>query len=138
MPRYQKKRDLSKQSSNPTSELQKSYQQLMAIEDPEELMKAAISVVEPLVGSGISETNYRKFINDIRNAARKGTNGIQFFLSNYILKGSGLGVDLNSIQSIASYITEDANEICKLTPQQQYLKNLVESCTKFNVSLILY
>lgn len=129
-------RDLSQQEGNPTSALQAAYQQLMAIQDPQELMDAAIQVVQPLVGHGMSEQNYRKFMQNLEGSARKGLTGIQMFLSNYILKGSGMGARLEAAESIASFITEDINEVRALTPQQQYLKTLVESNTNLKVVLL--
>ncbi len=130
------RRDLSRQSGNSTSALQAAYQQLMAIQDPEELVQAAINVVQPLVGNGISPQNYKKFIMNLQNSARRGLTNIQMYLSNYILSGSGMTTDMNSVQAVASFITEDVNDIRQLTPQQQYLKTLVESNTRFKVVLL--
>lgn len=130
------KRDLSQQEGNPTRALQDAYQQLMAIQDPQEMMDAAIQVVQPLVGRGMSEQNYKKFMQNLQGSARRGLVGIQSFLSNYILKGSGMGATLEAAESVASFITEDVNEVCNLTPRQQYLKTLVESNTDFKVVLI--
>ena len=130
------RRDLSQQGGNPTSALQAAYEQLMSIQDPEEMMDAAIQVVQPLVGSGMSEQNYQKFVQQLQGSSRKGLVGVMGFLSNYILKGSGLGVGMEAAESVASFITEDVNETYSLTPQQQYLKTLVESNTSFSVVLI--
>jgi hypothetical protein len=137
MPRPQRpKRDLSQQGGNPTSALQAAYQQLMSIQDPEELAQAALQVVQPLVGSGMSEQNFQKFQQNLQGSARKGLTGVQMFLSNYILKGSGMGVGMEAAESVASFITEDVNDFRDLTPQQQALKTLVESNTSLRVVLL--
>lgn len=138
-------RDFSQQAGNPTSELQAQYQQLMAIQDPQELMDAAIGVVKPLIGRGMSEKNYQRFMRQIQQAASRGLVNLQMFLSNYILKGSGQGAipqrggrfaESADIAEIASVITEDADNFNELTREQQYLKNLVESCTNFKVVVL--
>jgi hypothetical protein len=108
----------------------------MAIQDPQELMDAAVGVVQPLVGRGMSEQNYQKFMQNLQGSARRGLTGIQMFLSNYILKGSGMGATLEAAESVASFITEDVNDTHALTPQQQALKTLVESNTSFKVVLL--
>lgn len=135
-------RDHSKKPGNPTSALQAQYQQLMTIQDPDELAQTALEIVQPLVGSGMSEQNFRKFKINLQDAAQRGLVGLQGFLSNYILAGSGLSVgrggrggprEAAEVAQIASMISEDVNDIRKLTPQQEYLKNLVESCTRFKV-----
>lgn len=134
--------DYSQQPGNPTSELQAKYQQLMTIQDPHELVDAAVGIVQPLVGRGMSEKNWRIFQRNIQGAARRGLVGLQMFLSNYILKGGGQGVigsgggRFESVDVIANMITEDVDIFNELTPQQQYLKNLVESCTNFKVVLL--
>lgn len=138
-------RDLSQQGGNPTSALQAQYQQLMEIPDQNMLIDAAMKIVQPLVGRGMSEPNFMKFKRDLMSSAQRGLTNIQMFLSNYILSGSGLSVGRGergggmrgeSIDQIASIITEDANVFNELTPQQQNLKDLVESCTDFRVILL--
>ena len=133
-------RDLSGQGGNSTSALQTHYEELMSIQNPEELMRRALEIVEPLVGRGISERNWVKFQNMINGAAQRGLTGLQFMLSNYILSGSGMSVDQGGrfgesteVDQIANIITEDAGIFNELAPHQQYLKHLVESCTSFKV-----
>lgn len=128
MPRPSRpQRDLSAQAGNPTSEIQKHYTELMAIQDPEELIQAADSLVQPLIGHGFSENNYRKFAMNLQQAARRGLTGVQMFLNNYLLKGSGLGVqESTEIDAIATFLCEDTNTV-RLTKRQIELKTLVES-----------
>lgn len=131
-------RDLSAQAGNPTSEIQKHYSELMAIQDPDELIQAADTLVQPLIGHGFSPNNYKKFTMDLQQAARRGLLGIQSFLSNYMLKGSGLGVaESNEIGAIASLICEDTNSV-KLSKRQIELKRLVENVGGFSVALLEY
>lgn len=122
----QPQRDLSQQGGNPTSELQKNYEVLMGINDPDELAQAAVQVVRPLVGRGFSEKNYTKFMQNLEQAQQRGVQGLQKFLTNYILKGSGLGVESKEA-AVASMLTEDVDDPIELTPYQQHLKALVES-----------
>jgi len=131
------RRDFSGKDGNPTNALQNAYQQLMVLQDPDELMDAAIQIVQPLVGKGMSELNYQKFMQNIQGAARKGVAGLQGFLTNYILAGSGMSTGESKVSAIASMLTEDVNNIHILTPYQQSLKTLVESNTNFNVCLVL-
>lgn len=141
MPRPQQPpRDLSTKGTNSTSELQRHYQQLMSIQDPDELTQAAINIVRPLVGKGVSEQNYRKFTTELQKAAMKGLTNIQMYISNYILSGSGLSVgrglkETIDIHNIGTMINEDINYIKELTPTQKRLKHLIESNTKFTVIL---
>lgn len=124
--RHNRKTDLSQQTGNPTRAIQDNYERLMSIEDPDELVQAANDLVRPMVGTGISNTNYKKFINNLRSSTERGIDGIKYFLTNYMLRGSGLGVE-SKIGAIASILTEDANVFIELTPHQQRLKQLVES-----------
>ena len=127
------KKDLSKISGNPTSALQDAYAKLMSIDDPQELYDAAIAIVKPLVGSGVSEANYRKFENTLYKNAERGVDELKYYLSMYILNGSGMGVESNNIKAMASFITEDCDEIVDLTEEQLRLQKLVESNTNFKV-----
>jgi len=135
--------DYSKRPGNPTSVLQSNYTMLMGITNSEELSQAAIDLVEPLRGSGISEKNWIKFNNDIRKAASRGLESIRYYLTNYILSGSDLSVgrgesykESTEINSIASMITENIDGPNVLSSQQQCLKDLVESCTSFKIVLL--
>lgn len=137
--------DYSRREGNPTSTLQAHYQDLMVIQDPDELARTALKIVEPLVGTGMSEKNWIKFQRDLEGAAERGLTGLKKYLTNYILAGSNLGVgrggrggmarEATQVDQIASFITEDVNECVILTKEQQYLKQLVESCTSFKVCL---
>lgn len=134
-------RDLSGQGGNPTSAIQAAYKQLMAIQDPNELVDAAMGIVQPLVGKGMSTQNFAKFKMNLMQSARRGLTNVQSFLSNYMLAGSGMGTSgsrgrMESIEQIANVITEDANVFRELTPRQAQLKRLVESTTNFKVVLL--
>lgn len=130
-------RDLSQQAGNPTHAIQQSYHQLMAIQDPQELQQAALELVKPMVGRGISDQNFRKFVQRLNVAAQRGIQGMQKYLSDFMLAGSGMGViggggrqmarESLDIATIANLITEDADIIADYTPAQLQLKQLVES-----------
>lgn len=92
-PREIMEMDLSRQPGNPTSELQAHAQELWAIQDPQELANAAINIVKPLVGRGMSQKNYQMFLRNMQGAMRRGLTGVQSYITNYILKGSGMGRD---------------------------------------------
>ncbi len=124
-------RDLSAQAGNPTNALQAAYKQLMTIQDPQELMDAAIQVVQPMIGKGISQPNYAKFMMNLRQSAQRGVGSLQQFLTNYILKGSGLGVAEDLITASASFMVEGG---VTLTVRQKELKTLVESNSKFYIT----
>lgn len=121
-------RDLSQQPGNPTHALQQAYPQLVAIEDADELKRAAIAIVEPFVGHALSQENFKKFLLNINQAHRRGgVVGIQRFITNYILAGSGLRAEDDEITALATMITEDANIPVRLTPEQEALKAMMES-----------
>ena len=120
-------RDLSSDISNPTGALQKAYSHLMSIKDPQELYDAALEVVRPLVGHGVSEKNFKQFEQTLYKTASKGINAVQQYITMYVLKGSGLGVLESTQESLASMLSEDVDDTFKLTPHQMELKNMVES-----------
>ena len=127
--------DLSTKKSNPTSAITQAYNQIMDAPDDADMEMTAINVVKPLVGHGMSEQNYQKFVQQLRQAReRGGKEGIQFFLTNYILASSGMRVESRE-DAVASMLTEDINEIRRFTPEQLYLKELVESHV-YNVGFI--
>lgn len=129
-------RDLSGQDGNPTSALQAHFEQIMSLEDPEEMVEMAISIVKPLVGKGMSEKNYNTFLKNLHKSAQRGIVSIQHCISNFILKGSGLGVIENRISAIANIITEDSDIFANLNETQQYLKELIENHTNLSVVVI--
>lgn len=118
-------RDLSQRSGNSTSGLQAAYQQLMSIQDPAQLRQAALQVVAPMLGKGISQKNLQTFKLTLQKIGDDLVK-LQSYITNYILKGSGLGVMENEIAAIESLITEDVREV-KLTDDQWRWKRLVES-----------
>ena len=126
--------DLSTKAGNPTHAIQAVYAELMDIPDPAELRRRAIEVVEPLVGHGMSQANFKKFLFDLDNSSKKGITDLKMYLSNYVLKGTGHGVLFrNSVEAIAACISEDVNEVHVLSPRLQQLKFLIESKTDFTV-----
>lgn len=126
--------DLSKKPGNPTSELEKHYQELKALaSDSEAAAAKAVEIIQPLVGKGMSERNYSKFMLDLNKAKER--NRVFEFLTNYILKGSGLGV-MDDVEAIASFVSEDINNLfVELTDKQRALKKMAESAG-FSVGLL--
>jgi len=122
-------RDLSGQAGNPTSWIQDNYETLMSMTDPDEIVNFVVDGVRPLVGRSFSDKNFRKLVNDIGRAAEKGRQSLQFYLTNYLLAGSGMSPRaVEDTQSIASMISEDIDDpTLRLTYRQQQLKRLVES-----------
>jgi len=117
MPRIPRpERDLSQQAGNPTSELQKHYSTLMAIQDPEELYRKILEIVEPTVGHGFSDRNYQKFMTNLDASKASGLLKMQRFITNFILAGSGMRVT-EDIEGIASLIDEDLTREQKLLAQ---------------------
>lgn len=114
-------------SVNPSKLIHDNYTTLMSISDPVELKNAIINMVKPTVNHGFSVKNYQSFIKNLESSAVKGLQSIQFFLTNFMLKGGGLGVAESKIDSIASLINEDTTVQVSLTPYQRKLKLLVES-----------
>lgn len=128
MPRIPKPQtDLSQREGNPTHAIQQHYQELMAIDDVDLLKQKALEIVQPLVGHGMSTSNYQKFMMNLNRSATAGLAKLQYFLSNFMLAGSGLRAESNSMRAIAGLISEDINEPIILTPEQRRLKRLVES-----------
>lgn len=115
------KTDLSGSTANSTGALQAAYHQLMAITDLPTLQKTAIDVVQKLVGSGISPENFKKFQANVANSPT--VQKLQYYLTNYILKGSGLGVAESAQESMGSLLTEDVGEY--LNEEQQKLADMV-------------
>lgn len=123
--------DLSQRAGNSTSSLQQSYKQLMSIQDPDQLKQAALEVVQPLVGKGISPKNWATFQRNVMGLTD--LTKLQAYITNYILKGSGLGVvgggarfaTEDHVLAISSLISEDTADV-KLTDDQWRWKRLVE------------
>lgn len=138
MPRLQRPRkDYSKQSGNPTNAIEKAYPKLMQIVDLGEFQNAVLSLIQPLVGSGMSEQNYKKFLSMLEKASdRKGIDGAKSFVTNYILAGSGLQVESCQINAIASLLNEHISLRLPLTQRQYELKILVEGHTNYSVGLV--
>lgn len=126
-------RDLSGTPGNPTHALQQNYERLMAIDDPAQLRDALVKIVGQLRGSGMSERNYRMFMLNLQKIGDDIDN-LKRYVTNYILRGSGLGVIEDKVVAMATFIGEDCSYI-ELNPQQQYLKQLVEA-HGFHVGLI--
>lgn len=116
--------DLSKKKSNPTASLTQHYQELMAIQDPDALIQRVTELAKPLVGAGMSELNYRKLVHTMEQY-RQNFPRLQKYVTDYILKGMGLGVVEDHVQAVASLLTEGT--AARLTPQQAQLKRLAES-----------
>lgn len=118
-------RDLSEVPGNPSYALRQNYEQLMAIPDPEDLKATAIKIVQPFIGRGLSEKNYRKFLQSL--GQKRNLTQMQKYVSDYILAGAGLKVVENEEDAIASLLTEDIDSSIELTPDQEKLKQLIEN-----------
>jgi len=121
--------DLTSQNRgvNPSQLIHDNYKNLMAIPDLDQLKQAVIGLVQPTVNHGFSPKNYQTFLRNLEQATQRGLEGVQFFLSNFMLKGAGLGVSESSMDAIASMICEDTLASIPLTNEQRRLKLLVES-----------
>ncbi len=83
-------RDHSKsEGNNSTKTLNEHYKLLMAETDPAKLAADALELVES--GGGISPTNLARFKRTV-NEKRNDLTGLQWYLTNYLLAGSGLSV----------------------------------------------
>lgn len=136
--------DITQQSGNPAYGLEQAYDKLMAIQDSEALKQAAIDVVRPYVGRGMSRNHYRKF--ELTLDSLTDVQGIQFYLTNFILKAGKRGVlksrgayesiegvrlclAEDEIDAVASWVAEDPDDKLynELTDDQIRIKELVES-----------
>ena len=119
------RKDYSKTPGNATSVLQAAYGNLMSIQDPEELKLAMIDTIKPLVGKGISRDKFERF-NKIARGCDNLTK-LRYYVSNFILKGSGLGVVESKAAAVASFLAEDADVIARLPKSAWRLKAIAES-----------
>lgn len=120
---------------NPSKIIHDNYKMLMDIQDPDQLKNTIIELIKPLRGHGFSDKNYLAFAKSLQQASMRGLDGIQLFLTNFMLKGSNLGVIESKIDAIAGFVSEDASKSVQLTSKQLRLKSLVESYG-FAVALI--
>lgn len=121
--------------SNPSKIIHDNYKMLMEIPDPDQLMQTVVNLVKPTLNHGFSPKNYQTFMRNLQQSSMKGLEGIQFFLTNFMLKGGGLGVAENKIDAIASLICEGTIGSVPLTNEQRKMKLLAESYG-FNVIVL--
>lgn len=141
MPRPQRPDyDMSQsRNMNITKLLTQEYGNLVQITDPYELAEAVINLATPLVGKGFKKETYDKFVMILNQKADEGLVQLQHYLTNFILRGSGLKVmEHTDPRAIADFITENTHETLYLTEHQKYLKRLVESNTMFKVAPVHY
>lgn len=126
-------RDLSKQVGNPTSYIHDNYQRLMAINDFDELAKVLRTIFTLHRGKGFSERNSRMALQTLQDIEAKGKNvdELQKFATNFMLRGSGLGVIGDDMDKIDAVMNEDK---CGLTDEQAAFVALVED--HFDVGLM--
>lgn len=117
--------DLSQKAGNPTHGLEQNYERLMQINDPDELKMAAVELAKSYVGKGMKPAGYQKFIRELERASQRGLEGLQFFLTNFMLAGSGMRVMESAQEALSTYLTEST--CIRLTPRQREIKMLVES-----------
>ena len=120
--------------------IQANYEHLMQPgQDPDDLLQFVLSNIQSMVGHGISQPAFKKLRMDLQRAAMKGgadaAFGLQHALTNFLLRGEGLGVIENAQYAIASMITEDRESV-RLTVDQMALKRLVETHSRFKVAVI--
>lgn len=96
-------------TANASSLLKANEDMLKNIDDLDELISTVLDLVEPTVGQGMSEANWRKFQMDLMSAAQQGTMNVKRFLYNYALKGYGQGV----LNTAGSTYRESAKEIAR-------------------------
>jgi hypothetical protein len=84
--------DLTEVPGNPANALRQHYQELMQIQEPHELAARALEIVQPLANKGMSAQNFMKFKQTLAQASQQGLQKIQFYLTNYMMKAAGLGV----------------------------------------------
>ncbi len=113
--------------SNPSKLIHDNYNNLMAIDDLDTLKQTVINLVKPTLNHGFSPRNYQMFSRNLEQASMRGLESVQSFLTNFMLKGAGLGVAENKIESFASLICETSLSPIPLTNEQRKLKLLVES-----------
>ena len=119
---------------NLTKHLEQNYPIIGQASDEEGLKSWAIEAANHYLGSSLSKINHARFMKAL--ASKHGLPAIQKYLTDYMLKGAGLGVMRNSIDSIASMVQEDVDEVVKLSTEQILLKKLVEDNSDFEVGLI--
>ena len=136
--------DITQRPGNPAYGLEQAYDKLMVIQDPEALKQAAIDVVGPYVGRGMSRQHYRKF--EFTMDSLDTVLDIQKYITNFILKASDEGVigsrgayesaegvqlclAEDEIDAVASWVAEDPDDKLynELTDDQIRIKELVES-----------
>lgn len=151
--------DLTQRPGNPAYELQKIYDDIMTINDPELLIARVRGVVEPMIGAGISKENYKRLMmtmQKILDDPRGGdtTAELRKYLTNYILKAAGLGVwnpdkprrrgmkfehvgDYESarIQTMATLMEDDYDCVENFN---HGLRQFIESANKYGFAIIEY
>ena len=135
------RRDLSQQEMNPTRWIQDHLQELGQYEEQDDargMVQFVLDGVKPLIGKGFSAQNFKKMQMTLQRELHNGRSARDIlvgYLNNYFLKGSGLGMESNAQDAIATMISED-NEPIKLTQRQMQLKRLIESATRLSVALL--
>lgn len=107
-------------TANASSLLKANEDVLKSISDVDQLISTVLDIVEPTVGHGMSESNWKMFQRDLMTAAQDGLMSAKRYLYNYALKGYGHGVistQRESQKEIANTILEHADRLFKSKPQ---------------------
>jgi len=126
-------RDLSQQPNNPTRWIQDHYQELMSVKDAQELLQVINDNLQNMGNFG--RINAKRFLVTLqRLALNQDIQQMHRYLTNFMLKGSNMGIGEDVQVCIASTISEDIHN--KMSQHQFELKRLVESTTSFLVILL--
>jgi hypothetical protein len=78
---------------NLAKDIENNYRELTTIKDPEQLFLRCKELADARHGKGLSPMQYNKFIGTLKQLGSGGDlSGMQRFLSNFMLKASGMGV----------------------------------------------
>jgi len=111
--------DLSKQSNNPTRYIHDNKDELSALaqQDPSAALNKFVEACRPMVGKGLSPTNFKKLVMRGQKALqnRNPEFSIQKFFWDYLLGGIDPGYKVSSVSrfesvdQLANLISEDRN-----------------------------
>lgn len=105
---------------NPTKWLSQHYQEVMDgfKTDPDGTADMLLQQFASMVGHGYDKKNFNKFRLALAQARAKGTEALQFYLTNFMMKGMGEGVveavAWDDPMAIGGLLCEDSDEFAKL------------------------
>lgn len=122
--------ELSATEGNPANIIRTNYDALMSIQDPVQMAREAVKLVKPLVGKGMSEQNYTKFVETLKKTVNKGLSNVMSYLSNYMLAADGQKVYEDIQSAMATLICEHNITTIKMTLRQIENRNM---CFKYGL-----